>query len=291
VSERESLLGRLGIWSRELRYGDQDEAAAAARELEELGFDTIWIPDIGGPVLEVAERLLAATTRVRVATGILNVWMHEPGDVAASQAELERAFPGRFVLGLGIGHKPIVDDGHPGRYTRPLETMRSFLDALDAAAPAGARPPRLLAALAPRMLELAAARARGTHPYLVPPEHTRLSREALGDGAVIAQELTVVLEPDPGAARALARRDLEGYLRLPNYTRTWLRLGFTEGDLADGGSDALIDALYAWGTVERIGERVAEYRAAGADHVCLRVAYDGSERLPRAEWRELAALL
>jgi probable F420-dependent oxidoreductase len=141
------------------------------------------------------------------------------------------------------------------------------------------------------MIELAAARTRGTHPYLVPAAHTTASRAALGPGAVIAQELSVILEPDPEAARALARRDLQAYLGLPNYTNTWKRFGFTDADLADGGSDALVDALYGWGTVTAIGERIQEYRDAGADHVCLRVAYDGPERLPLAEWGALAELL
>ena len=282
-------LGRLGIWSRELRYQDEEDAVAAVGELEELGFGTLWIPDIGGPVLERVERLLDGTRRVTLATGILNVWMHEPADVAATLDRFEQRFPGRFLLGLGIGHKPIVDDGHPGRYTRPLSTMRAYLDALDEARE-GQRHPRVLAALAPKMIALAAERADGAHPYLVPVEHTRLLRRELGEGPVIAQELTVILSEDDAEARRQARDDAVLYLGLPNYTRTWLRLGFTEDDLAGGGSDRLLEALYAWGTVAEIGARIDEYRAAGADHVCLRVVVDGPERLPLAEWRTLAAL-
>jgi probable F420-dependent oxidoreductase len=284
-------LGRVGIWSRELRFGDPGLSVEAAAELEALGFGTLWVPDLGGPVFEAVERLLQATRHVVVATGILNIWMHEAADVAAAQDELERRFPGRFLLGLGIGHAALVDGGHPGRYARPLTTMRAYLDALDAAA---ATPhPRVLAALAPQMLALAAERASGAHPYLVPIAHTRLVRATLGRSALLAQELSVVLGQDVEECRSLARRDLAGYLALPNYTNTWLRLGYSDTDLAHGGSDRLVDALYALGTPDLVAERIAEYRNAGADHVCLRVVVEdplGSEELPLHAWRELGTL-
>jgi len=285
------MLGPLGIWSRELRFGDPQQAVEAAAELEELGFGALWVPDLGGPVFEAVERLLQATRHAVVATGILNVWMHEAAEVAAAQDDLESRFPGRFLLGLGIGHAALVDDGHPGRYARPLATMRAYLDALDGAG--SAEHPRVLAALAPRMLELAAQRASGAHPYLVPVAHTRLVRSALGPESLIAQELSVVLGDDVDECRELARRDLAGYLALPNYTNTWLRLGFADSDLAAGGSDRLVDSLYALGSPGLIAERVAEYRNAGADHVCLRVVVEdpfGSEALPLDAWRELGAL-
>jgi len=284
-------LGRVGIWSRELRFGDPGLAVEAAAELEALGFGTLWVPDLGGPVFEAVERLLGATQRAVVATGILNVWMHDAEDVAAAQDELEKRFPGRFLLGLGIGHASLVDDGHPGRYARPLTRMRSYLDAIDAAA---ATPhPRVLAALAPKMLALAAERASGAHPYLVPVEHTRVVRATLGASALLAQELSVVLGPDVEECRGMARRDLAGYLTLPNYTNTWRRLGYSDSDLARGGSDRLVDALYALGTPNLVAERIAEYRNAGADHVCLRVVVEdplGSEELPLDAWRALGAL-
>jgi probable F420-dependent oxidoreductase len=282
-------LGEVGIWSRELRFGDPGRIVEAAAELEELGFGTIWVPDLGGPVFDAVERLLASSRAIGVATGILNVWMHEPDEVAAAQDDLECRHPGRFLLGLGIGHAPIVD-----RYQKPLETMRGFLDALDAGRPAGDRPSRVLAALAPRMLRLAAERADGVHPYLVPVEHTRLVRETLGPGALVAQELTVVLGHDERECRSHARADLAGYLGLPNYTNTWRRLGYGEQDLGNGGSDRLVDALYALGSLEQVADRIAEYRAAGADHVCLRVVVENAleaEELPLAAWRELAALV
>ena len=282
-------LGPLGIWSRELRFGDPGEIVDAAGELEQLGFDVLWVPDLGGPVFDAAERLLASTERIGVATGILNIWMHDPEEVAAAQDDLERRYPGRFLLGLGVGHAPIIE-----QYRQPLATMRAFLDALDAARFDGSRPPRVIAALAPKMLALAAERTDGAHPYLVPVEHTRLVREALGPGALVAQELTVVLGDDEDDCRRRARADLAGYLALPNYVNTWRRLGYGDDDVGDGGSDRLVEALYAFGGTDRIAERIAQYRAAGADHVCLRVDVDDaleSEELPLAAWRELAALV
>jgi len=281
-------LGSLGIWSRELRYGDAAEIPAAATALEEAGFGTLWIPDVGGPVFEAVERLLAATERIVVATGILNVWMHQPADVAAAHERLDRVFPGRFLLGLGVGHARIVDEGHPGRYARPLTTMRRYLDELDALAPSRVR---VLAALAPQMIALAAERASGVHPYLVPTAHVALIRDAVGPDALVAPAVSVVLDPDPAARRRIARCDLQTYLELPNYTRTWRRFGFDDADFADGGSEALLDALYVMGTRDEIAHRISDYRAAGADHVCLRVVTDEDGRLPQREWQELAAFV
>jgi probable F420-dependent oxidoreductase len=281
-------LSPIGIWSPELRFGDPAETADAAAELEELGFGALWIPDVGGPVLESVEHLLRATTRLTVATGILNVWMHDAADVAAGQERLGRAFPGRFLLGLGISHAPIVDAEQPGRYRRPLATMREYLDELDAAAADGTRLARVLAALGPKMLELARERTLGSHPYLVPVEHTAAAREALGPDRLLAPSLSAVLAQDLGAARAVAREDLATYLQLPNYTNAWQRLGYGDDELAGGGSDRLVESLYALGSAERIAERVREHREAGADHVCVRVVGGSAERLPRAEWRELA---
>ena len=282
-------LGAIGVWSRELRFGDPVEAVEAAAELEELGYGALWIPGgAGGPVLETVEAMLLATRTAVVATGILNVWAHNPQDVALVHARLDRDHPDRFLLGLGVSHAPLVDAEQPGRYRRPLEVMESYLDALDEHAPAGTRPARVLAALAPKMVSLAGRRTLGAHPYLVPVEHTRFVRETLGRGLVVAPELSVVLEPDLERARREARADLALYLTLPNYTSTWRRVGFADTDLAGGGSDRLVDALYALGSADRIATRVREHYEAGADHVCLRVVTNALERLPRVEWRELA---
>jgi probable F420-dependent oxidoreductase len=282
-------LGTVGIWARELRFGDAAEIPEAAAELDELGFGTLWIPDVGGPVLEAVEMLLRAAPQAVIATGILNVWMHDAGQVAGGQERFEREFPGRFLLGLGISHAPLIDRDEPGRYRRPLATMSAYLDALDAATPLRSR---LIAALGPKMLELARDRTLGSHPYLVPVEHTAAAREALGPDGLLAPALSAVLDSDRARARDRARADLSLYLTLPNYTNTWRRLGFGDDDLAGGGSDRLIEALFALGSPEEIASRMREHLAAGADHVCVRVVTgESGDPLPRAAWRQLAPAL
>jgi probable F420-dependent oxidoreductase len=286
------VLGRYGVWARELRFGDPVEALEAAAELERLGFSALWIPGgDGGDVLECVERMLGATTDAVVSTGILNVWAHDPADVAATEARLETEHGGRFLLGLGIGHPSIIDRDAPGRYRSPVETMTAFLDALDEHTPPGASPRRVLAALAPRMVEVARERTAGVHPYMTPVEHTRWLRELLGPDAIVAPGLGIVLADDSALARSEARLDLALYLTLPNYIRTWRRLGFGDADLADGGSDRLVDALYGLGTPEQVAERVHAHLEAGASHVCVRVVTNQLERLAREEWRVLATAL
>src|SRR3954469_10610161 len=276
----------VGIWSPELRYHEDEGAIRdAAAELEELGYAALWIPGgRGGPVCDACGVLLRATREVTVATGILNVWMHDPEVAAAERAQLDDAYEGRFLLGLGISHAPLVE-----QYQKPLATMRGYLDSLDAAAPPVPRPERVLAALGPKMLELARDRSAGAHPYLVTTDHTHRAREILGAGALLAPELGVVLENDEGRAREVARAHLERYMQMPNYVNNWRRLGFGEDDLTSGGSDRLVDALIGWGDVEAIAERIEEHFDAGADHVCLQVLRTpGADGLPRDEWRELS---
>jgi probable F420-dependent oxidoreductase len=278
--------GAIGIWSPQLRESEPREVAEAAAELEEIGFETLWVPGREHDDLEERLRLLlSSTSRVTVATGIVSIWTHPATETAAMHARLASAFPGRFLLGLGVSHAPAVG----GKYRKPLTEMVRYLDALDAADPPVPRTERVLAALAPRMLALARERARGSHPYLVTPEHTRLAREALGPDALLAPEQTVVLEVDPDAARASARDWLARYLQLPNYADNWLRTGFDRADLEDGGSDRLVDALVAWGDVDAIQANVEAQRAAGADHVALQVVTADPAHLPREEWRRLAA--
>jgi probable F420-dependent oxidoreductase len=280
--------GKIGVWSPQLREGDAHEVAAAAAELEELGYGAIWVPGREHDDLEERLRLLlAATERILVATGIVSIWTHPADATAALQARLTFEFPGRFLLGLGVSHAPAVGE----RYRRPLTEMTRYLDVLDAADPPVPRTERVLAALAPRMLALARERARGSHPYLVTPEHTRTAREALGPDALLAPEQTVVLEEDADTARAVARQWLARYLQLPNYTDNWLRTGFDRADIEDGGSDRLVDALVAWGDFDAIGARVGAQRAAGADHVALQVVTADPARLPREQWRRLAGAL
>jgi probable F420-dependent oxidoreductase len=283
-------LSGTGVWAGQLRYGDPGPIAEAATELEELGYSALWIPDVGGDVLGSIETLLGATRRAVVATGVLNVWMHDAAEVAARRASWSAPWQNRTVLGLGISHAPLIDRDQPGRYTKPYSVMCAYLDGLDSAEQPLPVTARVLAALGPRMLALARDRASGVHPYLVPPEHTARAREIAGPDALVATEQAVVLESDPVTARAIARNHLAMYLPLPNYANNLRRLGFGDDDFASPGSDRLVDAIVAWGDVDAIRARVVAQRDAGADHVCiqvLRAEYD----FPLAEWRELAPAL
>ncbi|OBI13227.1 LLM class F420-dependent oxidoreductase [Mycobacterium sp. E2497] len=280
----------VGIWSSQLRYGDPAESADAAAELDELGFPALWIPDVGGPVLEAVGNLLAATKRTVIATGILNLWMHAPGDVAASFATLTARHGDRFLLGIGVSHAPLIDAGQPGRYRRPLAATAEFLDGLDAAPEPVPADSRVLAALGPKMLHLAATRARGAHPYLVTPDHTAFARATLGEGPLLLPEQTVILTDDADGARRIGTDWLRAYLALPNYANNLLRTGFSGDDLAQV-SDRLFDAIIAWGDEEAIMRRIAEHRAAGADHVCVQVLLDDPKAFPRDQWRRIAAAM
>ncbi|MFE4176105.1 LLM class F420-dependent oxidoreductase [Streptomyces sp. NPDC056909] len=287
VTLQESV-GRYGIWTSGLRPEGPaaGEAPEAAAELEELGFGAVWL---GMSDVEQAVPLIEATSRLTVATGILSIWQHEAADTAARFLRLESEHPGRFVLGIGASHAKFA-----AQYQRPYSSLAGYLDGLDEGkVPAGRI---VLAALGPKMLELSRDRAGGAHPYLVTPEHTAQAREILGSGPLLAPELKVVLDTDPETARATARDYLAMYLTLPNYTNSFLRLGFTEDDIANGGSDRLIDAVYAWGDDARIKARIDAFHAAGADHVALQIVTPDSTAgapgpLPRAEWRRLAEVI
>jgi probable F420-dependent oxidoreductase len=279
-------IGRHGIFSIALRSDDSQrhgELGEAAAELEELGFGALWLG--GSSAVHHAVPLVEATERITVATSIQSIWQYDAAETAARYAEVEAAHPGRFLLGLGVSHAKFTD-----QYHRPYSALVAYLDALDPAGVPADR--RVLAALGPRTLKLSRDRAAGAIPYLVTAEHTAQAREVLGDAPLLAPELKVVLETDPVRARELARDALALYLGLPNYTRNLLRLGFTEDDLADGGSDRLVDALFAWGDEDRIRERIDSYHRAGADHVALQVVDGGPrESLPLEQWRRLASLL
>jgi probable F420-dependent oxidoreductase len=285
-------LDGIGIWSGELRFGDESEKGDAAAELEALGYTALWIPDVGGDVFGALRGLLDATSTIVAATGILNLWMHSATEVGQGLADLDADHPGRTLLGIGVSHSLLIDQTHPGEYAKPLRVTRNYLDEVDAASPTVPVDRRVLAALGPKMLELARDRAAGAHPYLVTPEHTQVAREALGDGPMLLPEQHVVLEPDAATARAVAREGLSVYLQLPNYVNNWRRLGFGEDDFADGGSDRLIDHVVVWGDEATIATRVQAHFDAGADHVCVQ-AYTGTEEtgFPRAEWRALAPAL
>jgi probable F420-dependent oxidoreductase len=285
-------LGKVGIWSRELRYHpDRGARTAAAAEVEDLGYTAIFIPDAGGDVLSEVEHLLAATRRIPLATGILNIWMHDPADVSRRRADLASRFGPRFLLGLGSSHAPLVQSAGRGPYLQPYSRMVGYLDALDAATAGASVADRMLAALGPRMLSLARDRAGAAHPYLVPPEHTALARQILGQGPVLAPEQAVILEPDEQHGHELARAFVSDYLTLPNYVRNLRRLGFGDDDLAGHGSDRLVDALVVHGDEEVIAARIRAHHDAGADHVCIYVVGGSDETLPLDAWRRLAPAL
>jgi probable F420-dependent oxidoreductase len=272
-------LGRVGVWLGSIGELPATEERAAVRELEAAGYGTIWFGEspFNKEALSHGALLLDATERVTVATGIASIWLRSPESAANGAATLAEAHPGRFVLGLGVSHAPLLTlIGQD--YAKPLTRMREYLDAMDAGRFMAASPaepaPRVLAALAPKMLELARDRAQGAHPYLVTPEHTSRARAILGDGPMLAPEQAFVLEADPDRARSVARGHLEIYLTLPNYRNNWLRSGFEESDLAEGGSDRLVDALVAWGDDDAVRDRLEEHIAAGADHVALQALGD-----------------
>jgi probable F420-dependent oxidoreductase len=274
-------MGKIGIWTSYRPFGIE-RAGEAAKLVEHLGYSAWWVG--GSPHVPDVRPILEATSTLVAATGILNVWINDPAETAAADAALRTEFPERFMVGIGIGHPEATSD-----YRRPLAAMRAFLDGLDASPTPPPVDGRCLAALGPKMLDLAGERAAGTHTYFVPVEHTRLARQRLGPGALVAPEVACVLDTDPVRGKAVAREYAKLYLGLRNYTQNLLNLGFTQGDLADGGSDRLIDAVIPQGSAGRIAEVVRAHLDAGADHVCLQPL--GEEGIPRNSWTALAKAL
>jgi probable F420-dependent oxidoreductase len=263
-------LGRYGIWRQWHQL-----APALVVELEKLGFGTVWVGSSPPGDLEVVEEYLAASSRIAIATSVVNMWRDGPADVAAAYHRIIRKYPDRFVLGVGVGHPE-----QSVEYRSPYRTMVEYLDALDAGGVPRER--RLLAALGPRALRLAREHAAGAIPYLVTPEHTRRARAILGPSAILAPEHKVVLEPDPGRARAIGRARVRSpYLGLTNYLNSLRELGYTDDDLDDGGSDRLVDDLALHGTPHEIAVRLGEHFAAGADHVVIQLLTEpGADPLP-----------
>jgi probable F420-dependent oxidoreductase len=288
-------LGRLGLWTFQLDLQPMARSREAVAELEELGFGCIWVPEaVGREPFANASLLLSGGSRIAVATGIASIHARTAMTMQAGWKTVTEAFPDRFLLGLGVSHQPMVEGVHGHAYDKPYSTMVSYLDAMDrgmyfATAPSTA-PQRALAALGPKMLRLSAERGVGAHPYFVPVEHTAMAREVLGAGPLLAPEQAVVFETDPSKAREIARRHMATYLRLPNYTNNLKRVGWTDADI-EGASDALVDAIVAWGDLDRIAARVKAHLEAGADHVAVQVLPADPSALPMAEWRELASIV
>jgi len=279
-------LGEFGVWITTRAIGgsaiDAQAAGEAARLAEELGFAALWIG--GSPQLPPVRALLAGSERLPIATGVVNAWHAEPRTLAAERAELAAAFPHRLLLGVGINHP----EGTAG-WSRPVTRMSEYLDVLDAAPTPVPREERCLAALGPRMLALGAERTLGVHTYFVPVEHTRAAREQLGPAPLIAVELACVLDDKRERARTVARGYAERYLSLSNYTNNLRRFGWDDRAFADGGSDALIDAVIAHGSPSTVVALARLHLAAGANHVCLQPL--GSEDVPAEQWAALAGAL
>ena len=287
-------LTKIGIWTA-FEKQPASKLKEAVAELEQLGYGAVWYSEgLGRESLTQAGLLLSASSRMVIATGITNIYGRDPVTAAAGQKTLSEAYPDRFVLGLGVSHIPLVESLRGHAYEKPVAKMSAYLDAMDKApynsvAPASMY--RVLAALGPKMLELSGKRTNGAHTYNVTPEHTATAREILGSGPWLCVEQAVVLEADAAKARQIARAFLGFYLTLPNYTNNFLRLGFTEDDSKNGGSDRLIDAIIAWGTLDAAKKRIDAHLAAGADHVCIQALPADPKSMPLREWRELAGAL
>lgn len=268
------------------------DACATAVQLEDIGVETLWIPEYAGrDPFVLATMLLAATSRMRVATGIASIWSRDPMAMTAAHHSVTEAFPDRFLLGIGVSHGPIVHDIRGHHFEKPLLAMRTYLTAMDAAtylAPTSASPPvRILGALGPAMLKLAREHACGAHSLFVTPEHTRRAREILGPAPLLAPEQLVVLAASRDEARAIAQWQISAHLALPNYANNMRRLGFSEADLENGGSDRLFDATVAWGDTVAVAERIHDHLDAGADHVAIQLLTAGANRPSLPEWRSL----
>ncbi len=269
-------LGRFGVWT----AGPVTPEEAA--EIERLGYGAVWVGASPAADLSFVEPILAATENLLVTTGIVNIWSAQADEVAESYHRIEKAYPGRFLLGIGVGHPE-----HTEAYTKPYDALVSYLDELDARTVPTSR--RVIAALGPRVLKLARDRSAGAHPYLTTPEHTAQARELVGNTVFLAPEHKVSLTRDAAQARELGRGSVGFYLDLSNYVNNWRRLGFTENDVTKPGSDRLIDAVVAHGTPEAIAARLIEHLDAGADHVAIQVLGDRADLIPTL--RDLAGPL
>jgi probable F420-dependent oxidoreductase len=294
-----SSIGRLGIWTWTLDGAPMSQSREAVAELEELGFGAVWIPEaVGREPFAHAALLLASTKSIVVATGIASMYARTAVTMQAGHKTLTEAFGDRFLLGIGASHAHMAKALHKSTYDKPYSTMVEYLDTMDSAPFAAAvpqvTPRRVLAALGPKMLKLAAERADGAHPYFTTPEHTAMAREILGPTPILAPEQAVILSENADEARELGRKFMSTYLRLPNYANNLLRIGFTDDDVKGPNgqpSDRLVDAICCWGSIDTIAERLRRHFDAGASHVSVQVLSGDLVTMPRREWRELASLI
>jgi probable F420-dependent oxidoreductase len=289
-------IGRIGIWTGALDAVPMAKAQELAAELDELGYGALWIPEaVGRESFTNAALLLSGTRRLPVATGITNMWGRDAVTMASAHKTVAEAFPDRFLLGIGVSHANLVERLRGHQYERPYSAMKEYLERMDNAIYMAVGPPepppRVLAALGPKMLELAATRTLGAHPYFVPVEHTVEARRVMGKDALLAPEQAVILETDRTKAHAIARAHMQIYLRTQNYPNNLRRLGYSEEDLADQGSDRLVEAIVAWGDMDTVVKRIRAHHDAGADHVCIQVLTESPTTPPVEQWRQLAEAL
>lgn len=266
-------IGRLGVWTW-LDGMSATESAEFAGQIESWGYSALWIPEaVGRDPFAFIGYLAGQTSELVLATGIANIWARDPMTMNAIRQTVGEMAPGRFVLGLGVSHAHLVSGIRGQDYKKPLSTMKAYLEKMDSALYMGARPeepaPIVLAALRDKMLGLAANQTAGAHPYFVPPEHTAHAREVMGPDAWLCPEQMVLLESDATTARAVARQNMDVYVKLPNYQNNLRQLGFGDEDFADGGSDRLVDAIVCWGDEKTIADRIQAHYDAGANHVCI----------------------
>ena len=297
VAKRTTVnIGRIGIWTGVLDGHPTSVAQDAARQIEAMGYGALWIPEaVGRDPMVSAANLLNATSTLAIATGIANIYARDPMTMVSGQRTLAEAYQNRFLLGMGVSHWHLVEHLRKHSYDKPLSYMRAYLAAMEKSLFMAVGPDEdpgcVLAALGPKMLELAATQTAGAHPYFVPVEHTADARKVMGPDALLAPEQKVVLESDPVVARGIARKGMEVYLRAPNYVNNLKRYGYTDEDVANGGSDRLVDAIVAWGDVDAAAARVRAHLDAGADHVCIQVLQADARALPMEGWKAMAGAL
>ena len=289
-------LPSVGVWTGALDVVPAAESRELAAELEELGYGAVWLPEVAGrDVFVHMALLLSSTEKLIAATGIANIWGRDAVTMTGAAKGLAEAFPERALIGLGVSHQNLVEGLRGHNYDKPLSAMRTYLERMDASPYIAMRPTtpmrRVLAALGPKMLQLAAEKTDGAHPYFVPPEHTAFARTTMGEGPLLCPEQAVLLETDPDTARAIARKHTMIYCAQPNYVNNLKRLGFTDEDVANGGNDKLVDAIVAWGSIDDIVARVRAHFDAGADHVSIQALTDNVREVPAPAWRELAPAL
>ena len=286
-------LSKLGVWFFTDRMA-APLAADTAKRIEDLGFSALWIPEtVGRNPFVHAAWLLANTSSLIITTGIANIYHREPGVTLAAQNTLAEQSDNRFLLGLGVSHKPLVEGLRGLTYGPPVATMRDYLDKMAASPYTGPppkdKPPTVIAALGPKMLELSSEKCDGAHPYFTSPSHTKMARDVMGPDRLLCVEQKVIFETDPAKARDIARKAAQTYQRLPNYRNNWLRMGLGEADIDGDGSDTFIDATFAWGEIDAIKSRVQEHYDAGASHVCVQPIHPAG-RIGDIDWRVLEAL-